>query len=161
MSANESKEERLNRELIELLNELRVILPGVQVLFAFLLTVPFTNQFSRITESQRQVFFATFLLAATATGLLLAPSAYHRMRWRQHDKEQMLRTSNRLAIAGMAFLGAALTGAVYLVTDLIFEAAAAVSLVTAAAVVFYVWFWYGLPLVRRIQDPDDRPFKKR
>jgi predicted membrane channel-forming protein YqfA (hemolysin III family) len=161
VSANESQDERLNRELIELLNELRVILPGVQVLFAFLLTVPFTNQFSRITETQRQVFFATFLLAAAATGLLIAPSAYHRLRWRQHDKEQMLRTSNRLAIAGMAFLGAALTGAVYLVTDLIFEAAAAVSLVTAAAVLFYFWFWYGLPLMRRIQDPDDSPFKKR
>jgi VIT1/CCC1 family predicted Fe2+/Mn2+ transporter len=83
------------------------------------------------------------------------------LRWRQHDKEQMLRTSNRLAIGGMAFLGAALTGAVYLVTDLIFEAAAAVSFVTAAAILFYFWFWYGLPLMRRIQDPDDTPFKKR
>jgi Family of unknown function (DUF6328) len=156
--SDESHEERLNRELIELLNELRVILPGVQVLFAFLLTVPFTNRFSQITESQRQVYFATFLLAAVATGLLIAPSAYHRLRWRQRDKEQLLRTSNRLAIAGMAFLAAALTGVVYLVTDLIFEAAAAVSLVTAAAVLFYFWFWYGLPLMRRIQDPDDTPF---
>jgi hypothetical protein len=161
VSANESHDERLNRELIELLNELRVILPGVQVLFAFLLTVPFTNRFNQITEGQRQVFFATFLLTAIATGLLIAPSAYHRLRWRQHDKEQMLRTSNRLAIGGMAFLAAALTGAVYLVTDLIFEAAAAVSLVTAAAVLFYVWFWYGLPMMRRIKDPDDTPFKKR
>jgi uncharacterized protein DUF6328 len=161
VSANESHDERLNRELIELLNELRVILPGVQVLFAFLLTVPFTNRFNQITEGQRQVFFATFLLTAVATGLLIAPSAYHRLRWRQHDKEQMLRTSNRLAIGGMAFLAAALTGAVYLVTDLIFEAAAAVSLVTAAAVLFYVWFWYGLPMMRRIKDPDDTPFKKR
>jgi Family of unknown function (DUF6328) len=161
VSANETHDERLNRELIELLNELRVILPGVQVLFAFLLTVPFTNRFNQITEAQRQVFFVTFLLTAVATGLLIAPSAYHRLRWRQHDKEQMLRTSNRLAIGGMAFLAAALTGAVYLVTDLIFEAAAAVSLVTAAAVFFYVWFWYGLPMMRRIRDPDDTPFKKR
>jgi predicted membrane channel-forming protein YqfA (hemolysin III family) len=160
VSGEESKQEQLNRELIELLNELRVILPGVQVLFAFLLTVPFSNQFSRITESQRQVFFVVFLLTATATGLLIAPSAYHRMRWRQHDKEQMLRTSNRLAISGMAFLAAALTGAVYLVTDLIFESTAAISLVTAAAVLFYFWFWYGLPFMRRIQDPDDTPFKK-
>jgi hypothetical protein len=160
VSANETHDERLNRELIELLNELRVILPGVQVLFAFLLTVPFTNQFSRITESQRQVFFATFLLTTVATSFLIAPSAYHRLRWRQHDKEQMLRTSNRLAIVGMAFLAAAITGAVYLVTDLIFEAVAAITLVTAATVACYFWFWYGLPLMRRIRDPDDTPFKK-
>ena len=161
MSANESHDERLNRELIELLNELRVILPGVQVLFAFLLTVPFTAQFSRITESQRQVYFATFLLTTVATSLLIAPSAYHRLRWRQHDKEQMLRTSNRLAIAGMAFLAAAITGAVYLVTDLVFESPAAIPLVIAATVLCYFWFWYGLPLMRRIKDPDDTPFKKR
>jgi Family of unknown function (DUF6328) len=160
VSSNETQDERLNRELIELLNELRVILPGVQVLFAFLLTVPFTNQFSRITESQRQVYFVTFLLTTVATSLLIAPSAYHRLRFRQHDKEQMLRTSNRLAIAGMAFLAAAITGAVYLVTDLIFEARAAITLVTAATVLCYLWFWYGLPLMRRIRDPDDTPFKK-
>ncbi|HEV2903155.1 MAG TPA: DUF6328 family protein [Gaiellaceae bacterium] len=160
MSANESKDERLNRELIELLNELRVILPGVQVLFAFLLTVPFTNRFAAITDQQRQVFFATFLLTAIATALLIAPSAYHRMRWRQRDKEQMLKTSNRLALSGLALLAAAITGAIHLVTDLIFAAPAAVSLVTAAAVLLYFWFWYGLPLMRRIQDPDDTPFKQ-
>ena len=157
----ESKEERLNRELIELLNELRVILPGVQVLFAFMLTVPFTNAFNRITETQRQVYFATFLLTLVATGLLIAPSAYHRLRWRQHDKEQMLRTSNRLSLSGMAFLGAALSGVVYVVTDVLFASAAVIAVVTAAAVAFLFWFWYGLPLVRRIRDPDDRPFKQR
>jgi hypothetical protein len=160
VSANESHDERLNRELIELLNELRVILPGVQVLFAFLLTVPFTNQFSRITETQRNVYFVTFLLTTVGTSLLIAPSAYHRLRWRQHDKEQMLRTSNRLAISGMAFLAAAITGAVYLVTDLLFESAAVIALVITATVLCYFWFWYGLPLMRRIRDPDDSPFKK-
>jgi predicted membrane channel-forming protein YqfA (hemolysin III family) len=137
-----------------------VILPGVQVLFAFLLTVPFTNRFTEITDQQRQVYFGTFLLTAVATALLIAPSAYHRMRWRQRDKEQILRTSNRLALSGIAFLGAALTGAIHLVTDIVFEAAAAVSLVTAAALLLYFWFWYGLPLMRRIQDPDDTPFKQ-
>jgi predicted membrane channel-forming protein YqfA (hemolysin III family) len=157
VSDGESEQKRRDRELIELLNELRVILPGVQVLFAFLLTVPFTNRFEEITDSQREIFFATFLLTAIATGLLIAPSAYHRMRWRQHDKERMLQTSNHLALAGLAFLAAALSGAVYLVTDLVFEAAAVVSLVTAAAVLFYFWFWYGLPFLRRIQDPEDWP----
>jgi hypothetical protein len=158
---SESRDEKLDRELIELLNELRVVLPGVQVLFAFLLTVPFTNRFERITETQEQVFFVTFILAMVATGLLIAPSAYHRLRWRQHDKEQILVTSNRLAISGTVVLALALGGAVYLVTDLIFESVAAVGFVTAATLAFLFWFWYGLPLVRRIRDPDDSPFKKR
>lgn len=161
MSQKEDQEERLNRELIELLNELRVVLPGVQVLFAFLLTVPFTNRFQRITDTQEQVFFVTFILTMLATGLLIAPSAYHRLRWRQHDKEQILATANRQAIAGMGLLALALSGAVYLVTDLIFASGAAVSLVTAATLAYLFWLWFGLPLVRRIQDPDDSPFKKR
>ena len=152
MSENqESRDERLNRELIELLNELRVVLPGVQVLFAFLLTVPFTNTFSSITNQQRQVFFAVFLCTAASTALLIAPSAYHRLRWRQHDKEQMLTTANRLSIGGMVFLTFALVGASFLVADLIFHTTAA-ALVTAAVAGFFAWFWWGLPLWRRLQD---------
>ena len=152
MSENqESRDERLDRELIELLNELRVVLPGVQVLFAFLLTVPFTNMFSSITNQQRQVFFAVFLLTAASTALLIAPSAYHRLRWRQHDKEQMLTTANRLSIGGMVFLTLALVGASFLVADLIFHTTAA-ALVTAAVAGFFAWFWWGLPLWRRLQD---------
>jgi predicted membrane channel-forming protein YqfA (hemolysin III family) len=147
----ESRDERLDRELIELLNELRVVLPGVQVLFAFLLTVPFTNTFSSITNQQRQVFFAVFLLTTASTALLIAPSAYHRIRWRQHDKEQMLRTANRLSIGGMVFLTFALVGASFLVADLIFHTTAA-ALVTAAVAGFFAWFWWGLPLWRRLQD---------
>jgi predicted membrane channel-forming protein YqfA (hemolysin III family) len=147
----ESRDERLDRELIELLNELRVVLPGVQVLFAFLLTVPFTNTFSSITNQQRQVFFAVFLLTAASTALLIAPSAYHRIRWRQHDKEQMLTTANRLSIGGMVFLTFALVGASFLVADLIFHTTAA-ALVTAAVAGFFAWFWWGLPLWRRLQD---------
>ncbi|HEX2496139.1 MAG TPA: DUF6328 family protein [Gaiellaceae bacterium] len=156
---DQRSDDDLDRELIELLNELRVVLPGVQVLFAFLLTVPFTNRFQRITETQEQIFFGTFLLTMVSTGLLIAPSAYHRLRWRQHDKERMLRTSNRLAITGMAFLALALSGAVWLVTDLTFDSGAAVGLVTAATAAFLFWFWYGLPLTRRIQDPEDSPFR--
>jgi predicted membrane channel-forming protein YqfA (hemolysin III family) len=147
----ESRDERLDRELIELLNELRVVLPGVQVLFAFLLTVPFTNTFSSITNQQRQAFFAVFLLTAASTALLIAPSAYHRLRWRQHDKEQMLATANRLSIGGMVFLTLALVGASFLVADLIFHTTAA-ALVTGAVAGFFAWFWWGLPLWRRLQD---------
>jgi predicted membrane channel-forming protein YqfA (hemolysin III family) len=149
--SQETKEERLDRELIEFLNELRVVLPGVQVLFAFLLTVPFTNRFSDVTNGQRQVFFVTFLCTTAATALLIAPSAYHRLRWRQHDKERMLRTANRLSIGGMVFLTLALVGAVYLVTDMLFHYAAA-AVVTAAVGAFFAWFWWGLPLWRASND---------
>ena len=147
----EGNEERLNRELIELLNELRVALPGVQVLFAFLLTVPFTQRFSRVTELEKGVYFATLLCTAASTILLIAPSSYHRLRWRQHDKERMLRTSNHLSIAGTVFLALAMTGAVFLITDLLFRATptAVVTALTAGA---FAWFWYGLPFLRRLED---------
>jgi hypothetical protein len=143
----EDREERLNRELIEFLNELRVVLPGVQVLFAFLLTVPFTNQFQNVTNEQRQVYFWTFICTTLATALLIAPSVHHRLQWRQRDKERLLRTANRLSIGGMAFLTLALGGAVYLVTDLLFHPAAAAA-VTVGTAIFFCWFWWGLPLWR-------------
>ncbi|HKF15175.1 MAG TPA: DUF6328 family protein [Gaiellaceae bacterium] len=151
MSQQESDDDRLDRELIEFLNELRVVLPGVQVLFAFMLTVPFTNQFTKITNEQKLVFFATFLCTTAATALLIAPSAYHRIRWREYDKERLLKTSNRLSIAGMVFLTFALVGAAFLVADLLFHAAAA-AVVTAAVAGFILWFWWGLPLLRKIAD---------
>jgi hypothetical protein len=153
VSSNESKDERLNRELIELLNELRVALPGVQMLFGFLLAVPFSQRFTAITTTQRHVYYFTFMATAAATICLIAPTAYHRLRFRQRDKEQMIQTANRLAIAGTAFLAAALTGAVYLVTDMLFKGAAT-ALAAAAAGGLLVWFWYGLPLVRRLNEPD-------
>ena len=151
MSQSEEESDRLDRELIEFLNELRVVLPGVQVLFAFLLTVPFSNCSSQITNQQRQVYFATFLCTTAATALLIAPSAYHRLRWREYDKEQLLRTSNRLSIAGMVFLSLALVGAAFLVTDLLFHATAA-ALVTAAVAGIFAWFWWALPLSRKLRD---------
>jgi predicted membrane channel-forming protein YqfA (hemolysin III family) len=151
MSQSQEDSDRLDRELIEFLNELRVVLPGVQVLFAFLLIVPFSNQFSQITNQQRQVYFATFLCTTVATALLIAPSAYHRLRWREYDKEQLLRTSNRLSIAGMVFLSVALVGAAFLVTDLLFHATAA-ALVTAAVAGIFAWFWWALPLSRKLRD---------
>ena len=149
--AEESKEEKLNRELIELLNELRVALPGVQILFAFLLTVPFTQRFARATDLQKDVYFFTFLCAAASTALLIAPTAYHRLTWRQHDKEHLLKMSNRLSIAGTVFLAAAMASTVFVVTDVLFDATAA-AVVAAATAVFYAWFWYVMPLVRRARE---------
>ena len=151
MSAQETKDERLNRELIELLNELRVALPGVQMLFGFLLAVPFTNKFSDITTTQRHVYYFTFISTAAATIFFIAPTAYHRLRFRQHDKEQLLQTATRVTIAGTACLAAALSGAVYLVSDLLFHAAAT-AVAAAAAAGLVLWLWYGLPLLRRLQD---------
>ena len=148
MPEDEDRDERLDRELIELLNELRVALPGVQVLFAFLLGVPFTQRFADVTDLQQDAYFFTFLCAAAATALLIAPSAYHRLNWRQHDKEHLLKVSNRLAIAGTVFLAVAMASTVFVVTDLLFDTTAA-ALVAAATAGFYAWFWYGLPLVRR------------
>ena len=118
--AQETHEERVNRELIELLNELRVALPGVQVLFAFLLTVPFSQRFSQITAVQKDVYFATFVSAAAATIFLIAPSANHRVQFRQDDKEALLLRSNRLAIVGTVFLATAVMGATFLITDILF-----------------------------------------
>jgi hypothetical protein len=144
----ESEQERHNRELIELLNELRVALPGVQVLFAFLLAVPFANGWTRVTDLQRDIFFVAFLATAAASILLIAPSAYHRLRWREGDKEQMLRTSNRLAIAGTIFLAIGMTAAVFLISDILFKAWWA-ALIAALIGGGFAWFWYGLPLSRR------------
>ena len=146
-SADRRKED-LDRELIELLNELRVALPGVQVLFAFLLAVPFANGWRRVTAFQRDVFFVAFLCTAAATILLIAPSAYHRLRWREHDKEHMLETANRLTIAGTGFLALAMTAVVLLITDVLFSFWWAV-LATALLAAGFAWFWYGLALRRR------------
>jgi Family of unknown function (DUF6328) len=143
--------EDLDRELIEFLNELRVALPGVQVLFAFLLAVPFANGWTRVTDLQRDVFFVAFIATAAASILLIAPSAYHRLRWREGDKEQMLRTSNRLAIAGTIFLALGMTAAVFLISDILFRAWWA-ALTTALVGGAFAWFWYGLPLSRRSGD---------
>jgi Family of unknown function (DUF6328) len=143
-------EDDLNRELIELLNELRVALPGVQVLFAFLLAVPFATGWRRVTNFQRDVFFVAFLCTTAATILLIAPSTYHRLRWREHDKEHMLVTANRLTIAGSVFLALAIISVVLLLTDLLFSLGWAI--VATALVAFgFGWFWYGLALLRRAE----------
>jgi hypothetical protein len=149
----EQPEERQNRELIELLNELRVALPGAQVLFAFLLTVPFSNRFLTLTGSQRAIYFATFVGTTIATGLFMAPTAYHRIRFRQGDKERMLRTSNRFAIVGIAFLALSVTSAVVLTTDLMFGLGTA-TVVGLGVLLFLVWVWFAIPVARRLRDEE-------
>ena len=151
---NETPEERADRNLSELLQELRVALPGVQVLFAFLLTVPFSGRFRMLTNGQRAIYFATFVGTTIATGLFMAPTAYHRIRFRQGDKERMLRTSNAFAIVGIAFLALSITLAVLLITDLLFGWSVAAG-VGVAVLGFLVWVWFAIPLSRRVRDESD------
>ena len=151
---DESRSERLNRELIELLNELRVALPGVQVLFAFLLTLPFTGEFGRLSEFEQDVYFATFCSTIVATASLMTPTAYHRLRWRRRDKESMLRTSNRAAVAGLAFLMVAIGGSAFLIADIVFgTTGAAITVVVTAALIAGLWF--VLPLTREASDDEE------
>lgn len=146
--SDKEEESRLDRELIELLNELRVALPGVQVLFAFLLILPFTRPFDSLTDLQRDLYFASFLSTAVASVLLIAPSAHHRLTWRQLDREHMLNVSNRSAIGGMFFLGVAIMMVVYLVADVLFGTTQAL-VATGGVAALIAWFWYVRPLWRR------------
>jgi hypothetical protein len=147
----EDEKERLDRELIELLNELRVALPGVQVLFAFLLIVPFSQRFPQMTPVQRDVYFAAVVCTTIATILFIAPTAIHRIEWRAHDKAWMLEASNRLAIAGTVFLALAMTAVLFLVTDVLFEAGAA-ALTAGVAAGLFAFLWFALPLWRRLRS---------
>jgi len=147
-SPDETKKERIDRELIELLNDARVALPGVQVLFAFLLVVPFNQRFVELTTAERWVYYAALLSTALAAALLIAPSSYHRIRFRQGDKEQMLLTSNRLLVCGLAFAALSIALAVGLISEFVFGPGP--GLVAGLGIgAWLAWFWYGLPLSRR------------
>jgi hypothetical protein len=150
-TSDEDPDERLNRELIELLNELRVMLPGVQVLFAFLLTVPFSSRYRALTDPQQAIYFATFVCTTVATGLFMMPTAYHRIRFRQGDKERILRTSNRFTIVGIVFLAVSITLAFVLISDVLFGLGVGIAL-GALVLIFLVWAWFAIPLSRRVRD---------
>jgi hypothetical protein len=151
---DETETERLDRNLGELLGELRVALPGVQVLFAFLLTIPFNQRFAQLTSAQRSIYLGTLLSTLVAAVLLIAPTAYHRLTFRKQQKGQLVFIANRLAIIGLGFLALAMTGVVLLVTDFLFETAVTVICTVAAGLMFAI-FWYGLPLRRRFSLGDD------
>jgi hypothetical protein len=145
---DETRQQRVNRELIELLNELRVALPGVQVLFAFLLAVPFSAGYKNITGFQKDVFFLTLVATGISTAFFIAPSAYHRWHFRNQEKERLLLTSNSFALVGILFLAVSMVGVVVLITDVIYsETAAVVS--GLLAVLLFGGLWAVLPLARR------------
>ncbi len=126
-------------------------LPGVQVLFAFLLAVPFQPNFNEINEFEKQVYFVTLLCTALSAALLISPSAFHRMTFRLQEKEHLVMLANRLAIAGLGLLALAMTGAIMLITSVLFGTAATV-VASAAALFTFVLLWYGLPLRRRLRS---------
>jgi Kef-type K+ transport system membrane component KefB len=148
---DDEKGGKLDRELDELLQELRVALPGVQVLFAFLLTIPFAQRFTIITGAQKTAYFIAFLSTAAATALLIAPSAYHRIQWRQRDKDRMLRTSTNFALLGLALLTIAMASAIFVVTDVLYDTAWAVVTATVAGLVFAL-YWFVFPTTRRVRN---------
>jgi hypothetical protein len=145
---DESRRERVDRELIELLNELRVALPGVQVLFAFLLAVPFSNGYKRIDDFQKNMFFLTLVATAVSTACFIVPTAYHRLNFREREKERILVTSNKFAIAGIMFLAVSMILALVLVTDVIYSHSAALA-VGGVALAVFGGLWVALPLKRR------------
>jgi hypothetical protein len=145
----ESNEERADRNLQELLGELRVALPGVQVLFAFLLVVPFNQRFVDVTPFQEKLYFVTLLLTAASSAFLIAPTVHHRIAFRTQDKEYIVVRANRLALVGTVLLALAMTGAIMLVTDVLFGTATVVVAASMVALLFLV-LWYALPVRRRL-----------
>ena len=152
---DETPKERADRELIELLNELRVVLPGITVLLAFLLAVPFAKGWPKTTSFQRDVFVVAFLATALSVALLTAPSSYHRLRFRQGNKERMVRIGNRLSIAGIASSAVSLLAVVVLVMDYVVSRDAAIAAAAALFAVIAV-LWYGLALVAELRDRSAR-----
>ena len=154
--ADEDDKERVDRELSELLEEIRVAIPGAEVLFAFLLGVAFTERIHAATTLQRTVYFATLLVTAMSTAMLIAPTSYHRLHFRdgKSDKEQMLFTASKLAIASLVLMMFAVAGSVFLVGDVLYETWIG-GAVGAGMAAWFIWFWFALPLLRRKRSHGD------
>jgi hypothetical protein len=148
----ETEDERIDRNLQEMLGELRVALPGVQVLFAFLLVVPFNQRFADVTQFQKTVFFATLLCTTASTVCLIAPTTHHRLEFRQQHKEDIVRTGNRIVVLGLLLLAIAMTGAVMFVTDFLYSSTTTI-VATAGIGAAFLLLWYTIP-VRRLATGD-------
>jgi hypothetical protein len=146
---DETKKQRVDRELTELLGELRIALPGVQMLFAFLLTVPFYARFETLTGASRTVFFLTFTFTTVAAVFMIAPSSNHRLSFRAQDKERLLFRANRFAIVGLAFLALAVCGVMYFISAMILGQGWA-AYATGATFALIASTWYLTPLVRKL-----------
>lgn len=149
---DETEEERAHRNLSDLLQELRVALPGVQVLFAFLLTVPFTNRFDDLDDFQQKLYFGVLIAVALATVLLLAPTVGHRILFRRQQKEFIVTLSNRLVLVGMFLLAVSMCGAIALISDFVFGGATAI-ISTAVMAAAFIGLWFAGPIIRRAKLP--------
>lgn len=145
---HETDLERVDRNLGELLQELRVLTTGVQIMFAFLLTVPFTNRFSHVTQGERDLYLVVLLSAAAAAGLFIAPTAMHRLLFRQGDKPHLVKVANRLAITGIACLTVAMTGILSLISGYLFGWVTG-GIVAGLAATFFLSLWFVLGIRRR------------
>jgi Family of unknown function (DUF6328) len=153
MPESESSRERLDRNLEQLMTELRVAMPGVQILFAFLLSVPFTQRFGETTSFQRDMYLVSLVAAGVATGFLIAPTAYHRLTFRRGEKRHLVFTANRWVIVGLGALAVSMDAAVLLVADFLFDSAVAI-VVTAGLGALFVGLWFVFPLLRRLPTED-------
>jgi hypothetical protein len=151
----EPERARSERQLGELLGELRVAMPGVQLLFAFLLVVPFSQRFAHVSRFQRDLYLGVLLCASFASALLIAPTAYHRIMFHRGDRPRLIRSATRMALGGLALLSLAMSGAVMLVTDFLFGIATAI-VCTALVLGAFAWLWFGLALVRRMHSAPPR-----
>jgi hypothetical protein len=152
----ENDHERTDRQMGELLQELRIALPGVQILFAFLLTVPFAQGFTRVTDFQRNLFFAVLLTTAASTACFIAPTATHRLRFHQRERAYVVESSNRLLIAGLVFLSLAIVGAVALITDYMFGLDGHWIWPLLVALLI-VGLWFVRPLIRHMRGASSGP----
>ena len=150
----ETRRERTDRRLIELLNEVRVALPGVQILFAFLLTLPFTSRFDAVRGVDRDVYSMALVASAVASILFISVAAEHRLRWRRGEKADIVQVSNRAMIWGLGFLAIGMTGAIFVVLRAVLGDVEG-TVIAAATLIAFGWFWFGLPLIRRSSDRSD------
>jgi uncharacterized protein DUF6328 len=148
----ETEQERVDRNLQEMLGELRVALPGVQVLFAFLLVVPFNQRFADVTSFQKAIYFVTLIFTTASAICLIAPSVHHRIEFRRQDKGQIVETGNRIVIVGLSLLAVAMTGAVLFVTDVLYGGTTTV-VVGVGVLIGFAVLWYSFPL-RRLARKD-------
>jgi len=154
--AREEEERKRDRQMIELLNELRVALPGVQILFAFLLTVPFTQRFPQLTGFQRDVFYVTLFAATLSAACLIAPSAAHRLRFHQSDREWLIESANVLMIIGLGFLAVAIAAAFLLITDVLYDGPR-VWIYSAVVWLAILALWFARPLMRYVHERSSGP----
>jgi hypothetical protein len=150
------EERKVDRQMIELLNELRIALPGVQILFAFLLTVPFSVRFGELTVFQRDVYYVTLVAAMLSAACLIAPSAAHRLRFHQGERAWIVESANELMIAGLVFLAVALGCSALLITDMMFDGAR-VWIYTGALTAIVTGLWFVRPLVRHLRGKSSGP----